>query len=108
MKRMKPAALMFAKRALLAAPIILASGASLMPRPAAAGGGDFAAGLLGGLAVGTLAGAAAAQPGYYYPYPAYDYYPPAPVYVPAPRCWIEYRRVWDGYGYPLARVRVCG
>jgi hypothetical protein len=104
---MKPAARIFSKRAVLAASLALATCASLMPLSAAAGGGDFAAGLLGGLAVGTLAGAAAAQPSYYYPYPAY-YYPPPPVYVPAPRCWFEYRRVWDGYGYPLARVRVCG
>ena len=75
-----------------------------MTAPAAAGGGDFAAGLLGGMAVGTVVGSVAAQPRYYAPY---DYYPPVPVYVPAPRCWFEHRRVWDGYGYIIESVRVC-
>ena len=75
-----------------------------MSAPAAAGGGDFAAGLLGGMAVGTVVGSVAAQPRYYAPY---YYYPPVPVYVPAPRCWFEHRRVWDGYGYIIEPVRVC-
>ncbi len=70
--------------------------------PATAGGGDVAAGVLGGLAVGALVGSAVAQPRYYAPY-----YAPAPVYVPAPRCWLERERVWDGYGYVIQRVRVC-
>jgi hypothetical protein len=70
--------------------------------PATAGGGDVAAGVLGGLAVGALVGSAASQPRYYAPY-----YAPAPVYVPAPRCWLEHERVWDGYGYVIQRVRVC-
>jgi hypothetical protein len=74
----------------------------LITTPAMAGGGDVAAGLLGGLAVGALVGSAAAQPRYYAPY-----YAPAPVYVPAPRCWLERERVWDGYGYVLQHVRVC-
>jgi hypothetical protein len=34
--------------------------------PATAGGGDVAAGLLGGLAVGAVVGSAVAQPRYYY------------------------------------------
>ena len=70
----------------------------LITTPATAGGGDVAAGVLGGLAVGALVGSAAAQP---------RYYAPAPVYVPAPRCWLEHERVWDGYGYVIQRVRVC-
>lgn len=74
----------------------------LATAPATAGGGDVAAGLLGGLAVGALVGSAAAQPRYYAPY-----YAPAPVYVPPPRCWLERERVWDGYGYVIERVRVC-
>jgi hypothetical protein len=74
----------------------------LITTPAMAGGGDVAAGVLGGLAVGALVGSAAAQPRYYAPY-----YAPAPVYVPAPRCWLEHERVWDGYGYVIQRVRVC-
>ncbi len=74
----------------------------LVTTPATAGGGDVAAGLLGGLAVGAILGSAAAQPRYYAPY-----YAPAPVYVPAPRCWLERERVWDGYGYVIQRVRIC-
>ncbi len=74
----------------------------LVTTPATAGGGDVAAGLLGGLAVGTIVGSAVAQPRYYAPY-----YAPGPVYVPAPRCWLERERVWDGYGYVIQRVRVC-
>ena len=76
----------------------------LMATPAAAGGGDLAAGLLGGFAAGTIVGTAVAQPRYYY-YP--PYYAPAPVYVPAPACWYERRSVWDGYGYVIQPVRVC-
>src|SRR2546430_15389957 len=78
----------------------------LVTTPATAGGGDVAAGVLGGLAVGTLVGSAVAQPRYYAPYYA-PYYVPVPVYVPAPRCWLEHERVWDGYGYVIQRVRVC-
>ena len=91
-------------RGVAAALAISAACSCLSPAPATAGGGDLAAGLLGGLAVGTVVGAAAAQPRYYYPPP---YYAPAPVYVPAPRCWFERQRVWDGYGYVLERIRVC-
>jgi hypothetical protein len=67
---------------------------------ARAGGGDVAAGLIGGLAAGTIIGAAVAGPRYY----------PPPVYVaPAPYCywtrgepvWDEYRGVW---AYPAVRV----
>lgn len=74
----------------------------LIATPAMAGGGDVAAGMLGGLAVGALVGSAVAQPRYYAPY-----YVPAPVYVPGPRCWLERQSVWDGYGYVIERVRVC-
>lgn len=82
----------------------LVAGAGLMATPASAGGGDLAAGLLGGFAAGTVLGAVAAQPRYYAPYYAYA---PAPVYVPAPRCWFERQPVWDGYGYVIERIRVC-
>lgn len=83
----------------------LAISSGLMTAPAAAGGSDAALGLLGGLAVGTVVGSAIAQPRYYVPY----YYPPPPVvYAPPPRCWFENRRVWDGYGYIIEPVRVCG
>ncbi len=81
----------------------LAVCSGLMATPAAAGGGEVAAGVLGGLAAGTLVGAAIAQPRYYYP----PYYAPAPVYVPPPACWYEPRSVWDGYGYVVQPVRIC-
>jgi hypothetical protein len=81
--------------------------------PAQAGsGGAFAAGLIGGTALGVIAGSAAAAaaapppppppPGYYAP--AYAGGPYAP---PPPRCWYEPQQVWDGYEYIVRRVRVC-
>lgn len=89
----------------------LASGvtaASLMAvsLPAHAGdGGAVAAGILGGTALGFLAGTAAASP----PPPPPVYY--APVYVAPPppplRCWYEPQEVWTGYAYVIQRVRVC-
>src|SRR5262249_2118103 len=70
--------------------------------PAQAGGGDVAAGLVGGLAAGTIIGAAVAGPRYYAP--------PAPVYVaPGPSCyWTRGQPMWDGYRgvwvYPSVQV----
>ena len=58
--------------------------------------GAFAAGLIGGLAVGALAGGA-----YAYPYPyAGPYYGD---------CWIESRPVYNQWGYVVGyhRVRIC-
>jgi hypothetical protein len=69
--------------------------------PARAGGGDLGAGLIGGLAVGTIIGAAATAP---------RYYPPPPVYVaPAPTCyWTRREPVWDAHRgvwiYPAFQV----
>ena len=73
------------------------------------GGGEYSwilttagAGLIGGLAVGTIIGAAATAP---------RYYPPPPVYVaPAPYCyWTRGEPVWDGYRgvWTYPSVRVC-
>lgn len=48
-------------------------------------------------------------PGYYYP--AQSYYPngaPAPVADPAGPCYWQRQRVWDGFGWRLRSVRVCG
>jgi hypothetical protein len=70
--------------------------------PARAGGGDVAAGVIGGLAAGTIIGAAVAGPRYYGP--------PPPVYVTPPSyCyWTRGEPVWDGYRgvwfYPSVRV----
>jgi hypothetical protein len=70
--------------------------------PVRAGGGDVAAGLIGGLAAGTIIGAAVAGPRYYYP---------PPVYVgPAPYCyWTRGEPVWDGYRavWTYPSIRVC-
>jgi hypothetical protein len=83
-------------------------GAAILPAPAQAGGngGAVAAGVIGGLAVGGLLGAAAAQPRYGYGYA------PAPVYVapPPPSCyWTRGEPVWDGYRgvWVRPRVQVC-
>src|SRR6266481_9906155 len=67
-----------------------------------------AAGIVGGLAVGTLFGAAVASgPRYYAPAPVYV--APAPVYV-APDCyWTRGAPVWDGYRgiWYRPRIQVC-
>ena len=72
------------------------------PQPAEARGGAIAAGIIGGLAVGALIGAAAQGP--YYGYgPAY--YGPGPYYG---GCYWTRQRVWDGWGWRVRPVRVCG
>src|SRR5438132_14247851 len=67
---------------------------AVTPQTAVAGGGEVAAGVIGGLAGGTLFGAAIAGPRYYQPAPVYV--APRPVYV-APDCyWTRGAPVWDG------------
>src|SRR3977135_2822368 len=56
-----------------------------MPGPSRADNAQVAAGIIGGIAVGTLSGAASAQPRYYGPPPAYV--APAPVYMSPPPCY---------------------
>jgi hypothetical protein len=70
------------------------------PQPAEARGGALAAGIIGGLAVGALIGAAANGP-YYGP----AYYGPGPAYG---GCYWTRQRVWDGWGWRVRPVRVCG
>ena len=94
---MKPNVRISCRQSLAVSLAALSVFSGLITTPATAGGGDVAAGVLGGLAVGALVGSEAAQPRYYAPY----------VYVPGPRCWLEHERVWDGYGYVIQRVRVC-
>ena len=79
-----------------------------MPGPSRADNGQVAAGIIWGLAVGTLFGAATAQPRYYGPPPAYV--APAPVYMSPPPCYWTYGRpVWDGWrgAWVRPRIQVC-
>lgn len=76
--------------------------------PAHAGGGDFAAGVFGGLAAGAIIGSTARP--YYYAAPP----PPPAYYYDGPRydgdChWERGRRYWDDYEgrWRWSRVRVC-
>jgi len=93
--------------------LVLASAAAMVaasasvPSTARADHGRITAGVVGGLAVGTLLGAAAASRPYYGPAPVYM--EPAPVYV-APRCyWTRGEPVWDGWRgvWYRPRVQVC-
>src|SRR5271168_3269652 len=70
------------KKIILAAVMSLALAGSQV-QTAQAGGWPIAAGVIGGLAVGTAIGASVAHPVYYAPAPAY-YYPPTTYYQPAP------------------------
>ena len=90
----------------LAAAATLTVAAVAMPQPAEARGGRIAAGIIGGLAAGAILGGIASQ-GYYGP--GYGpYYAAAPGYYYGPRCYWHRERIWDGYGWTLRRVRVCG
>jgi hypothetical protein len=88
------------KRFLLVTIAATSVAASAATTPVRAGGGDVAAGVIGGLAAGTIIGAAVTAPRYYAP----------PVYVaPSPYCyWTRGEPVWDGYRgvwtYPAVRV----
>jgi hypothetical protein len=79
------------------------------PAPAQAQRGvgvGIAAGLLGG----AIVGGALAGPGYYYG-PGYGYYG-GPAYVAGGGyyggCYWQRQRFWDGYGWRIRNVRVCG
>jgi|SRR5216683_7054693 hypothetical protein len=90
--------------AVIATCAMVAMTAIAAPSPSRADNGQVAAGIIGGLAVGTLFGAAVAQPRYYYA--------PAPVYVapPPPACyWTRGRPVWDDYRgvWVRPRIQVC-
>ena len=74
-------------------------------------GAAIAGGLIGGAIVG---GAIASSPSYYGPGPGY-YYGPSPYYggpsyvAEDPYgCYWQRQRFWDGYGWRIRRVRVCG
>jgi hypothetical protein len=87
---------------------IVAAGMTAIAAPAHAGGGDFAAGIFGGLAAGAIIGST--RPYYYGPPPP----PPPAYYYDGPRdygpChWERGRRYWDDYEgvWRWSRVRVC-
>jgi hypothetical protein len=96
----------------LAAVATLAISAAAAPAHAQrALGAAVAGGLIGGAIVG---GAIAASPygygpGYYGYGPGYGYYG-GPAYVAADPygCYWQRQRFWDGYGWRIRRVRVCG
>jgi hypothetical protein len=91
-------------RTLLALSLTAVTLMAASPPVHAGDGGAIAAGILGGTALGVLAGAAIA--GAPSPPPPPVYY--APVYAPPPpRCWFEPQQVWNGYAYVIQRVRVC-
>ena len=97
---------------LAAVPFMLAGFAAT--DSARAGGGDVAAGLLGGLAAGAIIGSAVAPRPYYGPPPAAYAPPPPPAYVEpapmyeAPACyWTRGEPMWNGYAWVRPRMRVC-
>lgn len=86
-----------------------AASMAAMVAPAQAGGGDFAAGLFGGLAAGAIIGSTARP--YYYapPPPPRAYYYDGPAAYDGPCHWERGRRYWDDYEgrWRWSRVRVC-
>lgn len=86
------------------------------PQAAEARNGRIAAGVAGGLVGGAILGGMLAGPGYYGP--GYGYYGGGygpgyggyygPGYVAAPGCYWQRQRFWDGFGWRLRNVRVCG
>jgi hypothetical protein len=82
----------------------LAVAAVAAPQPAEARGGGIVAGIIGGLAAGAILGSVAN--GYYGPGSG-PYYAAGPGYY-GPPCYWTHQRVWDGYGWRVHRVRVCG
>jgi hypothetical protein len=72
------------------------------------------AAIAGGIIGGAIVGSAVANPYYYGPGPGYygprPYYG-GPAYVAAEDpygCYWQRQRFWDGYGWRIRRVRVCG
>jgi hypothetical protein len=96
----------------LAAVATLAVSAVVAPAHAQRGfGAGLAAGVIGGAIVGgALAGPRYYGPGYGYYGPGYGYYG-GPAYVADDYyggCYWQRQRFWDGYGWRVRRVRVCG
>ncbi len=90
----------------VAAAVTLAVSSLAAPAPAHAQRG-LGAGIAAGVIGGAIVGGALAGPRYYGP----GYYG-APAYVAGPGyygdCGWQRQRFWDGYGWRIRRVRVCG
>jgi hypothetical protein len=98
----------------LAAVATLAVSSVAAPAPAHAQRGVGAA-IAGGIIGGAIVGGALAGPGYYGP--GYGYYGPGYGYYGRPAyyaddyyggCVWQRQRFWDGYGWRIRNVRVCG
>ena len=89
--------------ALVADTTIAGSLVSVAP-PARAGDG-VAAGVAAGLIGGAIVGGAIASSRPAYGGPVYVAEPPPPAYG---GCYWQRQRYWDGYGWRIRRVRVCG
>jgi hypothetical protein len=95
----------------LAAVATLAVSAVMVPAPAQAQ--RWIPGVAAGVIGGAIIGGALAGPGYYGPGyygPGYGYYG-GPAYVaddPYGGCYWQRQRFWDGYGWRIRRVRICG
>ena len=95
------------KRTLMAVAAVAALAVSglVAPAPAHAQRG-LGAGIAAGVIGGAIVGGALAGPGYYGP--GYG----GPAYVAGPGyyggCGWQRQRFWDGYGWRIRRVRVCG
>ena len=92
-----------------AATIAITAVSASTPAEARWRGGAVAAGVIGGIAAGALIAGAARPYGYYGGYG----YAPAPAYYGGPYaygppCYWQQQRFWDGYGWRLRRVWVCG
>jgi len=80
--------------------------------PALAWRGGWGPGLGIGLLGGAIIGGAIASSNPYYPYgyygPGYGYYGPGYAGGPYGPCYWQRQRFWDGYGWRMRNVRVCG
>jgi hypothetical protein len=91
----------------LAAAATLGLAAVAAPQPAEARhGGAIPAGVIGGLAVGALIGSAASAP--YYGYAPGYYYGGTAYYGGYGGCYWTRQRFWDGWGWRVRPVQVCG
>ena len=101
------------RKSLMALAAVATLAVSAVGTPAHAQRG-FGAGVAAGVIGGAIVGGALAGPGYYGPGyygPGYGYYG-GPAYVADPGyyggCYWQRQRFWDGYGWRIRRVRVCG